>query len=85
MHANIVTTKHTTKGNIAVHEQNKHEGIRHLCQQCDYEATQLTHLHQHIKSKHEGKKHSCQQYDYQASDLSNFRRHIKNKHRGNEY
>ena len=39
-------------GNLKVHVQTKHEGIKYPCQQCDYQATQSCSLQRHIKLKH---------------------------------
>ena len=44
----------TTKGNLTVHIQSKHEGFRFGCDRCDYQATKQSNLTRHIESKHEG-------------------------------
>ena len=72
-------------GNLKVHVQTKHEGIKYPCQQCDYQATQSSSLQMHIKSKHEGVKYPCQQCDYQATHPSSLQMHIKSKHEGVKY
>ena len=58
----------------------KQEGIKYPCNQCDYKATQQSHLQQHIKSKHEGIKYPCILCDYQATQKGDLQRHIQSKH-----
>ena len=36
-----------TSGNLNIHKQYKHEGIRYTCDQCDFMATQSGHLKRH--------------------------------------
>ena len=38
--------------NLKRHQNSVHKGIKYPCNQCDYKATQTTHLKTHIKSKH---------------------------------
>jgi len=62
------------------HIKTKHEGIKHQCQQCDYQANWPDKLQLHIKIKHEGIKFQCQQCEYQANYPNGLRCHVKSKH-----
>ena len=42
----------------------RHEGIKHNCDQCDFQASEKSNLRVHIKSKHDGTKYPCDQCDY---------------------
>ena len=42
----------TQAGGLKRHIENKHEGIRYLCDQCEYVATQSFYLKMHQKRKH---------------------------------
>ena len=61
------------------HIQSIHEGIKYVCNQCDYQATTQSNLTQHIEHKHEGVKYACKQCDYQGS-MYGLRSHIRHKH-----
>ena len=74
----------TQDGNLKRHVENMHEGVRYLCDQCDYAATKVR---RHIKSNH-----PCDQCEYTATitgdlkrHMSSLRRHIKTKHEGIKY
>ena len=43
-----------------------HDGIRYFCNQCDYEATQTSHLRTHTKSIHEKITYARLQFKYFA-------------------
>ena len=75
-----VTTNQYKKGSLNRHIQAVHEGIKHLCPYCDYQATTKDSLKKHIKSVHEGKKHPCPYCDYQATTKGSLKRHIKSAH-----
>ena len=62
------------------HIRSKHEGVKHPCHQCDYQASYKGDLSKHIQSKHEGVKYDCDQCDYQSTQKSNLNTHIKKKH-----
>ena len=49
------------------HIKTIHDGVKFLCAQCDYKATQKDNLLTHIKTKHEGVKFPCAQCDYKAT------------------
>ena len=63
----------------------KHLGVRYPCSQCDYVATQMSHLNRHVQSKHELIKYPCSQCGYEAAELSSLRRHQKSQHEGVRY
>ena len=42
----------TTTGNLKVHKEAKHEGIRYPCDQCPYSSVQLGDLKRHKLRKH---------------------------------
>ena len=44
--------KATQPGNLKIHQQSKHEGVRYFCDQCEYQATRQEHLNVHKQSKH---------------------------------
>ena len=52
------------------------------CQQCDYKASQQSHIRQHMQNVHEGLKYDCTSCDYKNRDKSNLKRHIANAHLG---
>ena len=54
-----------------------HEGIKFRCNECDYQATQKSHLTSHQQSLHRDRKYDCPDCDYQATDNSNL---IKHRH-----
>ena len=43
----------STKGNLKIHINGVHEGIKFGCNECDYKAAQKPVLMNHIKAKHE--------------------------------
>jgi len=65
---------------LKTHIQSKHEGVRHACNQCDYQAVYQSTLKIHIQSKHEGIKYSCNRCDYQSSLKNSIKTHIKSIH-----
>ena len=70
---------HSEKGSLKKHTSSIHENVKHLCNQCDYQATTQSNLTQHIEHKHEGVKYACKQCDYQGS-MYGLRSHIRHKH-----
>ena len=38
--------------------KSKHEGVKYLCEQCDYKATRCGNVLRHIEFKHEGVKYT---------------------------
>ena len=38
--------------NLKVHKSSQHEGLRHPCTNCDFTATQRSHLNAHMRKKH---------------------------------
>ena len=49
------------------HIENKHEGVRYLCDQSEYVATVVQYLKIHIRSKHEGVRYLCDQCEHVAT------------------
>ena len=47
-----------------MHVENKHEGVRYPCSQCEYIATQASNLKVHVEYKHEGVRYPCSKYEY---------------------
>ena len=62
-----------------VESESIHEGVKYACNQCDYQATQQSHLKNHIKSQHENFKYPCNKCDYQGSKDA-LRFHLRKKH-----
>ena len=56
------------------------EGMRHSCNQFDYQATKQSNLKTHKQSVHEGITYSCDKCNYQATKQSNLKRHEKSVH-----
>ena len=77
LHKIVVCTLTSNQSNLTVHIKSKHEGVKYVCNQCDYQATSLDHLRVHIQSKHEGMKYSCIHCHKQYYDSSSLRRHFK--------
>ncbi|XP_023339871.1 zinc finger protein ZFAT [Eurytemora carolleeae] len=42
----------STSGNLKIHVENKHEGVRYPCSHCEYAATVQSNLRRHILIKH---------------------------------
>ena len=52
------------------HKKSQYEGVRYVCDQCDYRATHQGNLTSHKKSQHEGVRYYCDQCDYEATTHS---------------
>ena len=72
----------------------QHEGIRPPvvktgktfdCDQCPYQATQLTSLKRHQMAKHSGQSFPCDKCDYVGTTPNNLRLHKGSKHEGVRY
>ena len=46
---------------LAEHKRAVHEGIKHPCDQCNYQATTMGSLAEHKRAIHEGVKYPCGQ------------------------
>ena len=57
------------------------EGMKYLCNNCNYQITQQRNLQKHIQSIHEGNKYPCKLCDYQATETGNLQKHIQRKHK----
>ena len=64
---------------------SKPEHNKFSCDQCEYKATQRSHLLTHIKSIHEGIKYPCEQCNFKATQKHHLLTHIKLKHEGVKY
>ena len=76
------------------HKMTQHEGIRPPvvktgktfdCDQCPYQATQLTSLKRHQMAKHSGQQFPCDKCDYVGTTPNNLRLHRGSKHEGVRY
>ena len=65
------------KANLALHKRAAHEGIKHPCRQCDYEATTKRSLDKHKRAIHEGVKYPCRQCNYEATATGDLTKHEK--------
>ena len=45
---------------LKIHVKSVHEGVKYICEHCDYKATTRSNLKIHIKSVHKGDKKSCE-------------------------
>ena len=55
------------------------------CQQCDYKASNKSHMRQHVQNVHKGLKYDCTNCDYKSGDKSNLNRHMNKYHLGVTY
>ena len=53
--------KFALKGNLKIHLQSQHKGVRYSCNQCDKQYNDRRTLTKHVRSKHEGVKYPCDQ------------------------
>ena len=67
------------------HKEDKHEGIRYPCDQCEYSATQISNLKIHKKTKHGGIRYPCDQCDLVCASKQTLKRHKESKHEGIRY
>ena len=66
-------------------QQQRHDGVRYSCEQCEYVATTVSSLKQHKDAKHEGVRYSCDQCEYVATQVSHLKQHKDAKHEGVRY
>ena len=78
------TTSQVLTTNSSSSRINNHKKA-YKCQQCDYQATDISNFNRHVKTIHEGIKYPCQHCDYQATRLDHLQIHIKTKHEGIRY
>ena len=62
-------------------QQQRHDGVRYSCEQCEYVATTVSSLKQHKDAKHEGVRYSCDQCEFTGSKAGLWD-HKKSKHEG---
>ena len=63
--------------------QSVHEGVKFICDQCDYEATTRSHLAEHKKAQPDWVTFDCDQCDYKSSWRSKLVGHVKAVHEKN--
>ena len=66
------------------HRKSKHEKAEYRCDQCEYVASQISHLKQHKEAIHEGILYKCDDCDFTGS-YSGLWLHKKSKHEGIMY
>ena len=66
--AYVCLIKWEQKQSLKIHQQSKHEGVRYVCNQCEYSATTRGDLKRHQESLHEGVLYSCDQCKYTATE-----------------
>ena len=74
-----------TKGELTIHIQSLHMGVRYPCNQCDYEAKDKSRLKIHTQSVHEGIKYECYLCGYQFTLKTHLKSHTKSVHEGIRY
>ena len=68
------------------HKASTHEGVRYLCDQCDYQATQPGNLKKHKTKVHEGLRYPCDQCNiYPLKNSESLRKHKASVHEGVRY
>ena len=64
------------------HMEEKHEGVKYYCDNCDVQKGNLSYLkvHKHKQVKHESRLYSCEKCNCKTKWRADFRKHVKNKH-----
>lgn len=62
------------------HFESKQEGVKYLCDKCDYAASRKEDLRRHIKGKYENVSYPCPKCDYTETLAHNLKRHTERKH-----
>ena len=65
----------TNQGQLKIHKLAIHEGVKYLCNQCEYQATQQTYFKTQKQVKHE-----CKQCEYQATQQTHLKTHKQSIH-----
>ena len=73
------------KANLALHKMAAHEGIKHPCRQCDYEATTKGSLDNYKRAIHEGVKYPCRQCNYEATATGDLTKNKRTVYEGVKY
>ena len=68
------------KNTLDSHKMNRHDGIRHQCDKCDYEATLKSNMKVHKQAMHEGISYNCDLCRYVSSTSRTLSLHQKSKH-----
>ena len=74
----------TKKKHLRNHIRSKHEGIKYLCSECDFQTSQKGNLTFHKRAKHEGVRFKCDQCGLLSTQKDSLNRHIIAKHSGDE-
>ena len=61
----------TTTGDLKIHVENKHEGVRYPCPECEYVATTSKNLKINVESKHVGVRYSCKHCEHANTSSGN--------------
>ena len=78
-------------GNLSVNHSNMMrfalapEGMRHSCNQFDYQTTKQSNLKTHKQCVHKCIRYSCNKCDYQATTQSHLKTHMQFVHEGIKY
>ena len=75
----------TRNASLKTHQQGVHEGIKHPCRKCDYQATTKGNLEKHNQRVHESIKYYCYICDNQYTTRVSLRKHTLNIHEGVKY
>ena len=78
-------TGYRRKKALVQHIGSKHEGVKYVCNQCEYQATEQGSLKRHKQAMHEGVKYSCNQCEYQATQQAHLTTHRQAIHDGIRY
>ena len=68
-------------GDLKIHVESKHEGVRYPCSQCEHAATTAEALKIHVKSKHDGVRYPCPECEFYSTTASYLKKHIAKKHK----
>ena len=61
------------------------QGRKYPCNECEYQASKISHLNVHQQSVHQGRKYPCQECEYQSTTKSNLTAHHRSVHLGEIY
>ena len=83
----LVINVHTLLNRLVLKQQKeaKLEGVRYLCDQCQYSSTCTCHLKRHKKVKLETMRYLCYQCDFAAKEIKTLKRNKGGKHEGIRY
>ena len=76
----ICDFKGAQKGNLTMHIESVHDGVRYPCNQCNYRATRKNSLKLHKATIHSNIHYSWDKCDYTTKFMGNLHTHTKNYH-----